>query len=159
MGNRESGTGESESSSSEDSEVRSVYFCGGSPVEMNPSNDFRDLRVWVSGVDLATRIYEITASFPRSEQTGLAHQLRRAAVSVPSNIAEGNARSSLRDYIRHLKIARGSLAETYTQVEIARRVRLISDLDATTLLNQIDQVRKQLQALINALGKRLRSQS
>ena len=82
-------------------------------------NNFRDLRVWQSGMELVVQVYRLTQSFPREEQYGLTSQMRRAAVSVPSNIAEGHARESSKEYLNHLSIVQGSLAELQTQIEIA----------------------------------------
>lgn len=87
---------------------------------------FRDLDVWRDGVQLAELIYQVTRAFPREETFGLVSQLRRASISVPSNIAEGWGRNSRKDYLRFLHIARGSLFEIATQVEIAHRVGLLT---------------------------------
>src|SRR4051794_28308447 len=77
----------------------------------NGVTNFRDLRVWQAAMGLVTAVYQLTQTFPREETYGLAGQMRRAAVSVPSNIAEGHAREHLREYLHHLSIAQGSLAE------------------------------------------------
>jgi len=82
---------------------------------------YRDLLVWRRSVDLVLEVYEATENFPRREVYGLAAQMRRAAVSVPSNIAEGHGRDHLGDYLHHLSIANGSLMEVETQVVIAKR--------------------------------------
>ncbi len=71
---------------------------------------YRDLRVWQAGMDLAERVYRLTEAFPRHETYGLAGQVQRAAVSVPSNIAEGHAREHTREYLHHLSMAQGSLS-------------------------------------------------
>src|ERR1700691_3577747 len=83
---------------------------------------FRDLDVWNLGVELAETVYRVTARFPKSELFALTAQMRRAAVSIPSNIAEGRARDSTREFLRFLAISRGSLAELETQLELAIRV-------------------------------------
>ena len=88
-------------------------------------NSFRDLRVWQSGIDLVTHVYRLTQSFPRDEQYGLTSQMRRAAISIPSNIAEGHARESTKEYLNHLSIVQGSLAELQTQIEIAQRLGFV----------------------------------
>jgi len=85
-----------------------------SEVTYDGIKDFTDLQVWRLGIDLAEEIYRITASFPQHERFGLASQLLRAALSVPSNIAEGNARNRTGDYLRFLSMARGSLSEVKT---------------------------------------------
>src|SRR4051794_18481036 len=80
---------------------------------------FRDLIAWQRGMELARVLYSATVRMPPKEQFGLTNQMRRAAVSIPSNIAEGHARQSRQEYIRFLKMSRGSLAELSTQVELA----------------------------------------
>lgn len=87
--------------------------------------NFKELIVWQKSVDLVTEIYRITEVFPKSEIYGLTSQIRRASVSIPSNIAEGHSRRSSVDYIQFLKIARGSLAELETQLIIARKLDFI----------------------------------
>jgi four helix bundle protein len=98
-------------------------------------NSFRDLRVWRLGMDLVTHIYRFTQFFPREEQYGLTSQMRRAAVSVPSNIAEGHARESSKEYLNHLSIVQGSLAELQTQIEIAMRLDFVKGETARELLD------------------------
>ena len=81
---------------------------------------FKDLDVWKVSMDLVVKVYEITRGFPKSEQFGLASQLQRAAVSIPSNIAEGSGRGTRKDFAHFLDQARGSLLEVITQLEISR---------------------------------------
>ena len=114
---------------------------------------FRDLRVWQGGMDLVEQVYRLTREFPEHERYGLVSQMQRAAVSVPSNIAEGHTRDSSKDYLRHLSIARASLAELQTQLEIAQRLRYCSSEWYTRLLGQSDILAKQLSALRTALLK------
>jgi len=78
--------------------------------------NYRDLRVWQSGMDLVVMVYELSDKFPAKEMYGLTSQIRRAAVSVPSNIAEGHTRESTQEYLHHLSIAQASLAEVETQI-------------------------------------------
>jgi four helix bundle protein len=80
---------------------------------------YRDLTVWQDGLKLAVSVYRVTNSFPKHELYGLVSQLRRCSVSVPSNIAQGHAKSSTKDYLRHISIALGSLAELETQLILA----------------------------------------
>ena len=87
-------------------------------------NSFRDLNVWQKGMDISVDIYGLTRDFPRDEVFGLANQLRRSSISIPSNIAEGQGRSGTREFQKFLGVARGSLCELQTQLEIARRVGL-----------------------------------
>jgi len=88
---------------------------------------YRDLDVWSRSMDLVVACYRFTDGFPSREQFGLTSQLRRAASSVPSNIAEGHGRASTGAYLRHLSIAHGSLMELETQIEIARRLGYITE--------------------------------
>jgi len=83
---------------------------------------FRDLDVWRLGLELVEVIYRCTATFPKSETFGLAAQMRRAAVSIPSNIAEGQARKSTKEFLQFISIALGSLAELDTQLELTVRL-------------------------------------
>jgi four helix bundle protein len=83
---------------------------------------FRELLVWQKGIEVVTRVYAVTGRFPKAETYGLTDQARRAAVSIPANIAEGYGRQSTQDYIRFLLIARGSLYELQTHMEIAGRL-------------------------------------
>jgi four helix bundle protein len=112
---------------------------------------FRDLRVWQASMDLVELVYQASASFPRHETFGLSSQLRRAAVSVPSNIAEGHTREHLNEYIHHLSMAHASLAEVETQIEIAGRLRYIQAATLETLNREIAALSRQLRALRNAL--------
>jgi len=112
---------------------------------------FRDLRVWQGGMEIVQAIYAITQGFPKHELYGLASQIQRAAVSVPSNIAEGHARESTKEYLQHVSIAQASVAELETQLEIAKRLGYISSDEYDALLNQLSQLGKQLYALRNAL--------
>jgi four helix bundle protein len=113
---------------------------------------FRDLIVWQKGIELAVRAYEATERFPRTEAFGLTSQIRRAAISIPSNIAEGKAVGGQR-YRRHLKIALGSESELQTQVELAKRLKMINEVDADALLGRIAEVGRMLSALVKSLPK------
>jgi four helix bundle protein len=114
---------------------------------------FRDLRVWQMGMDLVEQVYRLTRSFPRHEIYGLAAQLQRAAVSIPSNIAEGHARWHLREYLHHLSIAQASIAELDTQIEIARRLDYLAAEDTEHLLTHTASLGRQLHTLRKALTK------
>lgn len=114
---------------------------------------YRDLVAWQKGMQLARLVYTTTRAMPESERFGLSNQMRRAAVSVPSNIAEGYARQSTADYIKHLRIARGSLAELSTQYEIATSVQFLTpDQPVLDLLAETDRV---LQGLIRSLTNKI----
>ncbi|MEO7326083.1 MAG: four helix bundle protein [Dokdonella sp.] len=110
------------------------------------------LDVWRDAMDLVETTYRFSAAFPDAERFGLTAQIRRAAISVPSNIAEGAARRSTPEYVRFLSIARGSLSELDTQIQLALRLRLASD--APQLLEQLDAVFAKLNALIRSLAAR-----
>nr|WP_298249125.1 four helix bundle protein [uncultured Halomonas sp.] len=109
----------------------------------------QQLRVWQEAMKLVVAVYAITSSFPVSERYGLVSQMQRAAVSVPSNIAEGAARGSKADFLRFLYIARGSLSELETQLQIAQRLGYLHDLSIISA--QIDSVFNQLGGLIKHL--------
>jgi len=115
---------------------------------------FRELRVWQQGIEIVEEIYRVTERFPTHEVYGLANQLRRAAVSIPSNIAEGHAREHIKEYLNHLSIARASLAELETQIEIAVRLKYVATEQAKALLERSTSLAKQLYALRNALRGR-----
>jgi four helix bundle protein len=119
-----------------------------------PVTSFRDLRVWQVGMNLVERIYQLTQVFPAQELYGLTSQMRRAAVSIPSNIAEGHAREHLKEYLHHVSMAQASLAELQTQLEIASRLSYLSPDDVADALEEAVSLSKQLYALRNALAKR-----
>jgi four helix bundle protein len=108
----------------------------------------RNLRVWQAALELADAVYAITSAFPAEERFGLASQMRRAAVSVPSNIAEGAARSSNAEFLRFLHVARGSLAELDTQLVIARRREYLTEDALHRVTELIEEVGRTLQGLI-----------
>ncbi|WP_395791045.1 four helix bundle protein [Aquimonas sp.] len=109
------------------------------------------LEVWRDAMDLVEAVYRFSSQFPDSERFGLVSQIRRAAVSVPANIAEGAARRSTPEYLRFLSIARGSLSEVDTHVQIAERLKLASPNEAVSDL--IDRCFAKLTALMNALER------
>ena len=117
------------------------------------SSSFRDLRVWQEAMKLASGIYRVTANFPKHELYGLSQQMRRAAVSVPSNIAEGKGHRSDKGFVNFLFHARGSLLELETRVEIARDLEYLPPQETEVLLGQTKTVGKSLTGLINALTK------
>ena len=122
-----------------------------------PIRGYRDLIVWQDSMDLVVTVYRITATFPKEERYSLVNQLRRAAVSVPSNITEGHGRSRTGDYLRHLSVAVGSLSEVETQVQISRRLEYIAEDDQSRLLDSCNAIAKMLGGLIRSLRKRLES--
>ncbi len=114
----------------------------------------RDLVVWQKAMDLAVLTYEITRAFPRSELYGLSSQLTRAAASVPANIAEGRTRSTSRDYAHFLHIARGSLAEVETFIELAVRLGYVTEALAEKAFGLADEIGRMLLALQRRLVPR-----
>lgn len=112
---------------------------------------YRELVVWQKAMDLATLVYRLTESFPKREVYGLAAQLRRAGVSVPSNIAEGYGRASRREYLQFLSIAQGSLKELETQVLLSERLTYATSAQASRLLSEAEVIGKMLGSLIRSL--------
>ncbi len=115
---------------------------------MGKSTTHKDLDIWKRGIEFVERIYKITAAFPREEIYGLVSQLRRAAISYPSNIAEGAARSSKKEYIQYLYISLASLSEIETQLIISKRLDYLKGND---LFEEIDALRKMTLSLIRYL--------
>jgi four helix bundle protein len=101
---------------------------------MTQINSFRDLVVWQKAMDLAVRCYSVSRRLPKDEQGVLGYQIRKCAVSIPSNIAEGKSRKSTAVYMQHLWVAHGSGAELETQLELAVRVKLVSEQDGSALV-------------------------
>lgn len=111
---------------------------------------FEKLLVWQKSMDLVPMVYDQVGKLPSEEKFALADQLRRAAVSIPSNIAEGNGRAGNRDYAHFLSIARGSLYETLTQLELAKRQQYISDYEPIRQL--ADEISRMLTTMLQKYG-------
>ncbi len=120
--------------------------------------NFKELRVWQAAMDLAEAIYRVTNTFPGTEQFGLSQQMRRSAISVPSNISEGFVREHLKEYIHFLSIAQGSLAELETQLQLSHRVCFINDTDFENISIKIEMLAKQLRSQRKALSKKSTNQ-
>ena len=116
------------------------------------AGSFKDLRVWQESMKLAVEVYQATKQFPSSELYGLTNQIRRAAISIPSNIAEGKGHRSEREFKNYLYHARGSLLELQTQVMIARELRYLSAADAESVLAHADALGRSLNSLINSIA-------
>jgi four helix bundle protein len=114
---------------------------------------YQELFVWQRAMDLVVRVYEVTESFPHKEQFGLTNQLRRAAVSIPSNIAEGQGRQTTRDFLRYLSIARGSLQEVETQILIATRLDYIAESEKVEMLERTAETSRLLTGLSRSLSR------
>jgi four helix bundle protein len=119
-------------------------------------NSFRDLRVWQASMELVEQVYLLTQTFPKQEMYGLASQIQRAAVSVPSNIAEGHTREHSKEFLHHLSMAQASLAELETQLEIAARLKYLLPEQLEQMLQRVMSLGKQLYALQNSLIKGLK---
>ena len=115
--------------------------------------DFRELEVWKQSMDLTEEIYRITRPFPKEEMFGLTGQMRRSALSIPSNIAEGNGRKLPNDYVRFLRISLGSLLEVITQLELARRMEFVPAEIHSRLLEKCNTINKMLASLIKVISK------
>jgi four helix bundle protein len=118
------------------------------------SSSFRDLRVWQESIQLTAAIYQATIRFPKHEIYGLTQQIRRAAVSIPSNIAEGKGHRSDKEFLHFLFHARGSLLEVQTQLVIAERLQYLSE-DGRDLTSKAEGVGRALSGLISSLERKV----
>jgi len=123
---------------------------------MNKIESFRDLLVWQKGIDLAVRCYTLVRRFPVRDQFVLGHQIRKSSISIASNIAEGKARHYTPVYVNHLWIANGSGAELQTQLEIAKRVDLVSEAEAARYIEDAAEIGRMLGGLIPAIESKRR---
>ena len=117
-------------------------------------SSFKDLRVWQEAMQFTVAVYRTTSNFPRHELYGLSQQLRRAAVSIPSNIAEGKGHRSDREFRNFLLHARGSLLEVQTQLMIAKELQYISTEEGAKLLASSDAIGRGLNGLINSMAEK-----
>ena len=115
------------------------------------SSDYRQLKVWQKAMDLTVEIYNLVKRLPREETYALSDQMRRAVVSIPSNIAKGQGRNSDKEFINFLSIARGSLWELETQIEICERLHYIDSELASKVYSLTTEVSKMLNSLSNSL--------
>ena len=113
--------------------------------------NFKDLNVWQKSYNICIELYKLTRSFPNEEKFGLTSQMRRAAISVPSNIAEGYGRKTIPDYVRCLYIAYGSICELETQTLLSGDLQYLNNEDQVVLLDKIKEVERMLMALIKSL--------
>lgn len=121
---------------------------------MNEITSYKDLIVWQKSIELVVLIYKLTENFPKTEIYGIISQMRRAALSIPANIAEGHRRNHLPEFIQFLGIANGSAAEVETYLEISKRLGFIKDGEAKNVESLLLEVLKMLNALIQNLKKR-----
>ena len=119
---------------------------------------YRDLQVWQLGMEIARDVYRITATFPKHEAYALSNQLRRAAVSIPANIAGGHAKDSTRDFLPHLSITLGSAAELETELILAKDLGYAEAPTIDALLTRIDETGRMIRGLQRSLKQRLNAQ-
>ena len=114
---------------------------------------FRDLIAWQKGVSLSLLVYRLTKRFPDEEKFGMVSQMRRSAVSIPANIAEGYGRGRRAEYIRYLEIGRGSLFELQTYLELAREMKWVNGEDLMAVARLADEVDRVVSALLRSLKR------
>ncbi len=117
---------------------------------------YSDLQVWKKAVDLVTDIYRLTAVFPADEKFGLVSQIRRAAVSIPANIAEGHGRKATNAFLNHLSIANGSLMELETHIQVSLRLGFVSEPGIIDILSKTEEIGKMISGLRNSLAYQAR---
>lgn len=115
------------------------------------SKSYEDLVVWQRGIELVPKIYQLLKGFPKHETYGLADQIRRAAVSIPANIAEGQARRSRKEFLQYLSIARGSLAELHTLLIVAQRLTYLTPPQLQEIAQELALIGKPLAGLMSHL--------
>lgn len=118
-------------------------------------HNLKELKIWNKAIDLTVEVYKATASFPKEEVYGLTSQIRRSAVSVPSNISEGAGRNSNKEFIHFLGIANGSSYELQTQLIISNKLNLISDLTLQPLLKEVEEIQKMTYKFQNTLTNQM----
>jgi four helix bundle protein len=123
------------------------------------AQSFRNLVVWQRAMQLTEAVYRLTRDFPRDEQFGVTSQIRRSAVSIPSNVAEGQGRQSIGEFKQFLGVARGSICEVQTQLEIARTLKFGSPKSIDQAMALSDEVRKMLFGLLASLDGRPKSKA
>ncbi len=121
---------------------------------MSIIKSYKDLLVWQKGIEIVKEIYLLCKDLPKEEIYGLQSQLKRAAISIPSNIAEGYGRNYTQNYIQFLRIARGSLLELETQIIISKELDLIHENQFQTIINLITEENKMLNAFIKSISKK-----
>jgi four helix bundle protein len=116
---------------------------------------YRQLKVWQKAMDLVKQCYKATQSFPAEERYGLTSQIRLAAVSIPANIAEGNSRSHTKEFLNHLSMARGSLAELETLILLSEQLGLLTKESSDALLASCDEISRMISGLKQSLEVKL----
>ena len=123
---------------------------------MTQIRSYRDLKVWQLGIDISKQIYKLTSEFPRQEIYGITAQIRRAVTSIPANIAEGHGRDSTKEYLRHLSIAMGPLAECETFLHLAVELNYLSQSEAKRVFALFDEEGRMIRGLQKSLRSRLK---
>ncbi|MBN9304272.1 MAG: four helix bundle protein [Devosia sp. 67-54] len=121
--------------------------------QTNEIRDYRDLIVWQEAMEIAEMVYSLTRAFPREEAYGLVSQMRRSAVSIPSNIAEGFGRAQRRSFVQFLRIAQGSLKELETQAQLAARIGMLDVEGLSDLLDRSERLGRRLVQFVRSLER------
>jgi four helix bundle protein len=122
-------------------------------------HNLKELKIWNKALELSVKVYEVTASFPKEEVYGLTSQIRRCAVSIPSNISEGAGRNSNKEFIHFLGIANGSCYELQTQLIISNKLNLITNETLQILLSEIEEIQKMNYTFKNKLNQGILSEN
>ena len=122
-----------------------------------PASSYKNLRAWQVSMEVAELVYRTTKEFPRHEIYGLAGQMQRAAVSLPSNIAEGHARDSTREFLHHISMALGSLAELETQLLLAKKLEYLSSNMSDCIREKVEESGRTLRGLQKSLKAKLQT--
>jgi four helix bundle protein len=117
-------------------------------------NSYRDLKVWQEAMNLGELVYDLTRTFPKEETYGMTSQIRRSAISIASNIAEGHGRENTGSFIQFLRVAQGSLKELETQLQLSARVKIVSHEKINAHLNKSDDLGRMIRSLIRSLQTR-----
>lgn len=126
-------------------------------LNLRSMNNLKELKIWNKAIELAVEVYKATSTFPGDERFGLTSQSRRAAVSIPSNIAEGAGRNSVKEFNNFLGIANGSSYELQTQLIIANKLNLLNDEILEPILRDIDELQKMTYGFQQMLGKKIKA--
>jgi four helix bundle protein len=118
-------------------------------------SSYRDLKVWQRSLALAARIYRLTETFPKQQTFGLCSQMQSAAVSIPSNIAEGNQRDSTKEYLHFISISLGSTAELETQTLLSEQLQYLKQAEAQSILAELDEIGRMLRGIQKHLKEKL----
>ena len=118
------------------------------------ANSYKDFIVWQKAIDLSVEVYRLVKLLPKTETYALSDQMRRAVVSIPSNIAEGQGRRSVKEFAHFLSVARGSQKELETQLYICTKIEYLTEKEAETALNLCEEIGKMLNSLIMKISRR-----